>query len=87
MENFIKRLFILSFYLFSILVGNKLNLLGIINLFLAYINSIYFIFILNNRYVNRRFNSDVIWKVFIIMIIISYVSLILELLKNIILLL
>lgn len=87
MEKFTKRLFILSLYLFFILVGNKLNLLGIINLFLAYINSIYFIFILNNRYVNRRFNSDVIWKVFIIMIIISYVLLILELLKNIILLL
>lgn len=76
MEKFTKRLFILALYLFFILLGNKLNLLGIINLILAYINSIYFIFILNSRYVNRSFNSDIIRKGFIIIIIISYVLLI-----------
>lgn len=78
-----KRLYILGIYLLLSLIANKFKLRSEVNLMLMYINIIYFL-ILNNNWINKLINSYILKKIYIYITIISYLVLILGVMKNII---
>lgn len=78
-----KRLYILGIYLLLSLIANKFKLRSEVNLMLMYINIMYFL-ILNNNCINKLINGYILEKIYIYIMIISYLVLILGVMKNII---